>query len=89
MFPRFGSRFEPEGRGFESLPVCHSVFEYLRHRRVAHQVFGPSVYGAVGASVPIVLVQSDRLPQCDGGRISFRWSQMVMCELGTVNTPAS
>ena len=23
MIPLFGSRFEPEGRGFESLPACH------------------------------------------------------------------
>jgi len=25
MIPPFGSRFEPEGRGFESLPACHSI----------------------------------------------------------------
>ena len=39
MFPRFGSRFEPEGRGFESLPACH-INQLLTYTLISRRQVG-------------------------------------------------
>lgn len=57
MFPRFGSRFEPEGRGFEALPACHSCPQCsaIQERRQAKTTLVDStrvIYGFTARNAP-------------------------------------